>query len=77
MYRHTSVILLASILFVQNVTFHFVLIFVSFYSIIRMNFCVQRVIELSRLIFERQQKPAEGYGENVMLFVSAVSLLLC
>jgi hypothetical protein len=72
MCRHTSVILLASILFFQNVSYHFVLIFFNFYCISRMTFYVQHVIELSRMIFERQQKPGEGYGENVMLFVSVI-----
>ena len=37
---------------------------------------VQRVIELSRITFERQQKPAESYGESVMLLVSVILLLL-
>jgi len=41
-----------------------------------MTFYVQRVIELSRMIFERKQKAAEGYGESVMLFVSVISLHL-
>jgi len=37
-----------------------------------MTFYFQRVIELSQKIFERQQKPDEGYGKSVMLFVSVV-----
>jgi hypothetical protein len=41
-----------------------------------MTFYVQRVIELSRITLERQQKPAEGYGGSVMLFVSVISLLI-
>jgi len=50
--------------------------FSNFYCISRMTFCVQSVIELSRMIFEREQKPAELYGESAMLFVSAISFLL-
>ena len=75
MHRHTSVILLASILFVQCL-----LQFLSHFlndCISRMTLYVQRVTDLSRMILERQQKPAEGYGEIVMLFVSVISLLLC
>jgi len=41
-----------------------------------MSFYVQRVKEISRMLFERQQKPAEEYSESVMLFVSIISLLL-